>query len=77
MNKKFRIIRKNSSTKEYRSFQAFMSENNPSSPLKNFGKNVTRHISIELFKFKRMKINNIIAFLVDAEQLSSLTNMTN
>ena len=60
VNTKFNIIKNNSSPEEYRDFQSFMNENNPNSPIINFGKNVTRNINIDSFDFKRIQINNFI-----------------
>lgn len=60
LNKKFAAIRNNSSISEYRAFQAFMDKDNPSSPIKNWGKNITRLIQVSAFSFKRIELNNFV-----------------
>ena len=60
LNKKFAAIRNNSSITEYRAFQAFMSKDNPSSPIMNWGKNITRSVKITSFAFKRIELNNFV-----------------
>jgi len=56
LNRKFNIIKNNSTASEFRRFQSMMSLNNNSSPIRNFGKNVTRKVAIQSFSFKR-KVN--------------------
>ncbi len=53
VNKKFNHIRNLSSASEYRNFQAVMSKNNPSSPIRNFGLNIVKSIEIDSVKFIR------------------------
>lgn len=53
INKKFNRLKNNSSDKEYRNFQLFMSKDNPNSPIHHFGKNVVKNIKIESVKFLR------------------------
>lgn len=57
-NKKFNHIRNTSSVNEYQAFQAFMDKNNPTSPLNQFGKKVTKTIKIESLHFIRKEPKN-------------------
>lgn len=59
LNNKFSAIKNNSSADEYKSFQNFMSKDNAISPIYNFGKNITRTITIDSVNFKRMEITSI------------------
>ena len=47
VNQKFNRLKNTSSFNEYKTFQAFMSKENPASPLNNFGQNVYRIIQNE------------------------------
>jgi type IV secretory pathway component VirB8 len=51
INLKFNKIRNTSSSAEYQNFQNFMSKNNPSSPIYDFGKDAYRKIDIESINF--------------------------
>ncbi|NBV05734.1 MAG: hypothetical protein EBS06_00655 [Proteobacteria bacterium] len=51
VNNKFNRIRNTSSPAEYREFQAYMSKDNPDSPILNFGQKVFKTIEIESVKF--------------------------
>ena len=53
VNKKFRHMRSLSSAKEFANFQAVMSKDNPNSPIRNFGLNVSKTIEIDSVKFVR------------------------
>lgn len=53
VNKKFNHIRNLSSANEYRNFQAMMSKDNPQSPIRNFGLDVSRSIDIDSVRFER------------------------
>jgi type IV secretory pathway component VirB8 len=60
LNKKFAAIRNNSSVDQYREFQAFMNKDNPTSPIRNWGKNITRLVKINSFSFKRIELSNFV-----------------
>lgn len=47
VNKKINRVRNVSSPEEYRIFQAIMSEDNPESPIRTFGKDVVKTIKVE------------------------------
>jgi type IV secretory pathway component VirB8 len=53
LNKKFNVIKNNSTLGEYKRFKEFLNLNNKNSPIKDFGKNVSRKIAIKSFSFKR------------------------
>ena len=53
VNKKFNRIRNLSSASEYRNFQTVMNKDNPNSPIRNFGLDVTKTIEIDSIKFTR------------------------
>lgn len=53
VNKKFNHMRNLSSASEYRNFQAIMSKDNPNSPIRNFGFNLSKTIQIDSVKFYR------------------------
>jgi type IV secretory pathway component VirB8 len=53
VNKKFNHMRNLSSANEYRNFQAVMSKENPNSPIRNFGLNVTKTVEVDSVKFLR------------------------
>lgn len=58
VNIKFSRIKNNSSSVEFRNFQNFYSEENPQSPIQNFGKNVFKNIEIYDFRYIREKPRN-------------------
>jgi type IV secretory pathway component VirB8 len=53
LNQKFDIIKNNSTPSEFRRFKSFVGLNNKNSPIRDFGKNVTRKVAIQSFSFKR------------------------
>ena len=55
VNKKFNHMRNLSSASEYRNFQVIMSKDNPTSPIRNFGINVVKTITIDSVKFIRVE----------------------
>ncbi|NBX53141.1 MAG: hypothetical protein EBT63_05790 [Proteobacteria bacterium] len=58
VNKKFNRIKNNSNFREYKNFQIFMSKENPSSPIRFFGKNSKRDIKVTSLKFYRRQPKN-------------------
>lgn len=55
LNNKFNRLKNTSSDNEYRQFQFFMSKDNPTSPIHQFGKDVVKKIKIESVKFPRVE----------------------
>lgn len=55
VNLKINRIKNNSTLSEFKNFQNFFSEDNPQSPIQNFGKNVIKTIKIDAFRFARTK----------------------
>lgn len=53
LNNKLNIIKNNSTPDEFNKFKAFLSLNNPNSPIRNFGKDVTRQVNVTFFEFER------------------------
>lgn len=60
VNRKFNVMKNNSSYLEYRSFRAQMSRSNPNSPIHFFGRDVHRDIEISSFKIIKSKSKNKI-----------------
>jgi type IV secretory pathway component VirB8 len=58
VNTKINRIKNISSVVEFKNFQNFFSEENPLSPIQNFGKNIKKNIEIIDFKFIRKKEDN-------------------
>ncbi len=58
VNIKFNRIKNNSSYSEYKNFQNFMSRDNASSPINNFGRNIYRTTKIESVDFLRNSPKN-------------------
>lgn len=61
VNKKFNHMRNLSSANEYRNFQAIMSKDNPNSPIRNFGLNITKTVEIDSVKFSREEPKDLAA----------------
>jgi type IV secretory pathway component VirB8 len=59
VNTKINRIKNISSVVEFKNFQNFFSEENPLSPIQNFGKNVKKSIKITDFNFIRKKEKNM------------------
>jgi len=57
VNTKINRIKNISSVVEFKNFQNFFSEENPQSPIQNFGKNIKKNVEIIDFKFIRKKVN--------------------
>jgi type IV secretory pathway component VirB8 len=47
VNNKFTLIKNTSSADEYKKFQLFMSKDNPTSPIQNFGKNISKTVRVD------------------------------
>ncbi|GDX36496.1 hypothetical protein LBMAG18_10070 [Alphaproteobacteria bacterium] len=65
INIKFARIKNNSSSSEFRNFQNFYSEENPQSPIQNFGKNVYKTIEIVDIRFIRESSKNYRQQILD------------
>jgi type IV secretory pathway component VirB8 len=53
VNRKINHIRNLSSASEFRNFQNFIDKDNPKSPIRNFGINISKTIEIDSIKFAR------------------------
>ena len=60
VNDKFNQIRNTSSGDEYRTYQMFMSKDNPDSPIQNFGKNISRSIAIDSVRIIKKDTGNAL-----------------
>lgn len=60
INNKLKYIRNNSSAKEYRNFKKSFDRENPSSPVRYFGKNSYSKVNISFVKFIRDKNKNLV-----------------
>lgn len=61
LNKKFNIIKNNSTPTEFNRFKSFISLSNQNSPIRYFGKNVVRQVEITSFDFVREVNENFIS----------------
>lgn len=59
VNNKFNRIRNTSSSEQYKAFQLFMSKGNPTSPIRFFGKDVYREVTIESVKMIKEESDNL------------------
>jgi type IV secretory pathway component VirB8 len=59
VNKKFTHIRNVSSLSEYKAFQSFMSKDNPSSPILNFGLNIAKSVEVDSVKFVKVESKDL------------------
>ena len=53
-------IKNNSSIQEYRDFQAFLSKNNPNSPITYFGRDFQRLVDVKSVEFLQPKTDTLI-----------------
>jgi type IV secretory pathway component VirB8 len=57
LRKKIRYIKNNSSANEYSKYMAQLNKKNKNSPLKNWGKDITRKVKIKDFRFIELEID--------------------
>lgn len=58
VNIKFNRVKNLSSAEEYRNFQLIISPDNPNSPIKNFGQNVSKSVKVESVTFVKKEAQN-------------------
>ncbi|HLD77062.1 MAG TPA: VirB8/TrbF family protein [Rickettsiales bacterium] len=83
VNNKFNYIKNNSSYGEYKNFQLFMSRENTTSPLNNFGRNIYSTVEISSIIFTKRqekdyynKLKSIFAQKIPSEAEIRFTNIT-
>ncbi len=60
LNNQMNYIKNNSSIQEYRDFQAFLSKNNPDSPITYFGRDFQRLVDVKSVEFLQTKTDTLI-----------------
>jgi len=60
LNNQMNYIKNNSSIQEYRDFQAFLSKNNPNSPITYFGRDFQRLVDVKSVEFLQPKTDTLI-----------------
>lgn len=73
VNRKFTHMKNTSSSKEYKSFQAFMSKDNPDSPANNFGRNIYRNAEIQSVNFIKKDANDYYGKLRNLLRIDSVS----
>jgi type IV secretory pathway component VirB8 len=65
LNNRLSYIKNNSSDREYKNFQGFLSKDNPESPIVYYGKDFQRVVNVESVSFKRNQQDNLLDKAID------------